>query len=203
MRKRVRIKRGEAKESLPDGRGSNRRLLGPALPSVKSTQSRALSIEHHSHPRPIDTDHGLLYFLTLYGDAAPQGPIHFKWFSHTTQWSYPALETIEFDANAMLGKLGDPFILHFEKGVEADVIGDGGLVAYPNPFRDELTIHWHGTEQVVELRIEDASGRLIDILDCDHLGAGPCRWNATAAESGMYVIHAITEDRSYSVRVIK
>ncbi|MGB0510096.1 MAG: hypothetical protein ACPGGB_04175, partial [Flavobacteriales bacterium] len=107
------------------------------------------------HARPIDTDHGLLYFLTLYGDAAPQGPIHFKWFSHTTQWSYPALETIEFDANAMLGKLGEPFILHFEKGVEADVIGDGGLVAYPNPFRDELTIHWHGTEQVVELRIED------------------------------------------------
>lgn len=137
------------------------------------------------------------------GMAAPfQLHIRFKWHSAFTLTTYDITDVLEFDANRNLGTLQDPVVLHFPKD-DREIDVEGGLVAFPNPFNDELTIHWHGVEKVIELRVEDTSGRLIDILDCDHLGAGPCKWNAQAAESGMYVIHAITEERSYSVRVIK
>ena len=153
--------------------------------------------------RARDTDYGLLYFASMYGNIGTKQTLNFKWHSHLTDLEYDVVEKLTFVPSGLAGSLENPTILHFEKSIESVPSIDQGLVAYPNPFNDELTIHWHGTEQVVELRIEDTSGRLIDILDCDHLGTGPCRWNATAAESGMYVIHAITEDRSYSVRVIK
>lgn len=159
------------------------------------------------HARPQDTDNGLLYFTTIYGEPVGANgmrqALRFRWMNALTELELLADEVEFFDAEGWRGTLTEPLVLHFQKSETVPVDSQGGLVAYPNPFRDELTIHWHGTEPVVELRIEDAAGRLIDVLDCDHLETGPCRWNASAAESGVYMIHAVTEERNYTVRVIK
>lgn len=153
---------------------------------------------------PMETNEGLLYFLTAFGDASDLSNLQFRWKSGITEMEEVALETLTFQASGVKGSMSDPYLLHFKSMEESIVpIVDGGLVAYPNPFMDDLTIHWHGAEKVKELRVEDANGRLIALLDCDDMLSGPCRWNASGLESGVYFIRAITEDSTHIVRVIK
>ena len=153
---------------------------------------------------PMETNEGLLYFLTAFGDASDLSNLQFRWKSGITEMEEVALETLTFQASGVKGSMSDPYLLHF-KSMEESIVPtvDGGLVAYPNPFMDDLTIHWHGAEKVKELRVEDANGRLITLLDCDDMLSGPCRWNASGLESGVYFIRAITEDSTHIVRVIK
>ena len=153
---------------------------------------------------PIDTDDGLLYFLTAFGNASDLSELSFRWKSGITELEEQALETLAFTGSEVKGTLSAPYLLHF-RSLEESVIPavDGGLIAYPNPFLDDLTIHWHGTEKVKELRIEDANGRLVNLLDCDDMLNGPCRWNASGLESGVYFIRAITKESTHIVRVIK
>lgn len=110
---------------------------------------------------------------------------------------------LSFEPGALKGQLTEPFVLRFSEGLEAMPDYDGDLVAYPNPFRDELTIHWHGSIPVQSLRIEDANGRLIEMLDCDALLHGPCRWVASGVQSGVYFVRALTSEGQRTVRVIK
>ena len=153
---------------------------------------------------PMETNEGLLYFLTAFGNASDLSNLQFRWKSGITEMEEVALETLTFQASEVKGTMGDPYLLHF-KSMEESIVPtvDGGLVAYPNPFMDDLTIYWHGAEKVKELRVEDANGRLITLLDCDDMLSGPCRWNASGLESGVYFIRAITKDSTHIVRVIK
>ena len=106
-----------------------------------------------------------------------------------------------FEASALKGQLDTPFLLHFR-----DLNGGGQpsqLVAFPNPFNDELSIHWHGDEPITELRLENAAGQLIDIIDCDGLTNSPCRIATGQLSAGVYFIHAVTATRNHAVRIIK
>jgi hypothetical protein len=155
----------------------------------------------------MDTDAGLLYFLSVYGeavDAANEGALSFAWSSGLTGMQYPADELETFGSGALKGGLDEPVVLHFSKAELAPSVDmAGGLVAYPNPFKDELTIHWHGESAVKQLRIETAGGQLVELLDCDNLQSGPCRWVAGDLPAGVYFIHAVTERGNFSVRVVK
>jgi hypothetical protein len=155
----------------------------------------------------LDTDAGLLYFLSVYGDVTniDFAELSFRWHAGLTSLEYAADELESFQAGELKGTLDAPYVLHFSKS-QLDASGldrAGGLVAYPNPFRDELTIHWHGESEVLGLRIENASGQLIEVLDCDNLQSGPCRWVAGNLPAGVYFIHAVTAEGNFSVRVIK
>ena len=152
---------------------------------------------------PLDTDEGLLYFLTVYGDVDPNAPLHFRWKSGLTELEYEADNALPFVSGDLKGDLESPYLLRFSEGLGSLPDLDGDLVAYPNPFRDELTIHWHGSIAVESLRIEDANGRLIEILDCDELLSGPCRWVASGIEGGVYFVRALTAEGQRTVRVIK
>jgi hypothetical protein len=137
-------------------------------------------------------------------DAANEGALSFAWSSGLTGMEYPADELETFAANALKGGLDEPVVLHFSKAELAPSVDmAGGLVAYPNPFKDELTIHWHGESAVKQLRIETAGGQLVEVLDCDNLQSGPCRWVAGDLPAGVYFIHAVTERGNFSVRVVK
>jgi hypothetical protein len=153
---------------------------------------------------PKDTDEGLLYFLSVYGDPVDPSTLSFRWSSGLNGAENVADEILEFEASSLHGRLSDPFILRFSKaGLGNTTQGQNNLVAYPSPFNDVLTIHWHGTLPITDLRVEDANGRLIEIIDCDGLLNGPCRWVATGLESGIYFIRAFTEEGQQIVRVIK
>jgi hypothetical protein len=153
---------------------------------------------------PKDTDEGLLYFLSVYGDPVDPSTLSFRWSSGLNGTENVADEILEFEASSLHGRLSDHFILRFSKaGLGNTTQGQNNLVAYPSPFNDVLTIHWHGTLPITDLRVEDANGRLIEIIDCDGLLNGPCRWVATGLESGIYFIRAFTEEGQQIVRVIK
>jgi len=157
--------------------------------------------------RPMDTDEGLLYFLTSFGETNADlfaGDIHFRWMSGLTELEFTADETVNFEADRLHGDLEAPMILHFRESLAMpETSVDEHLVAFPNPFRNELSIHWHGDEEVLELRVEDASGKTIDVLDCKGIAEGPCRWVTNNLASGVYFIHAITKTGHHAVRVIK
>jgi hypothetical protein len=157
--------------------------------------------------RPMDTDQGLLYFLTAFGEELLplfSGPVHFRWLSGMTELEHVADEEVDFVADRLHGDLDAPFVLHFREAMAMpETSMDGHLVAFPNPFQDVLSIHWHGDQEVRELRIEDASGKVIDVLDCKGLSEGPCRWVTNNLASGVYFVHAITETGHHAVRVIK
>ena len=157
--------------------------------------------------RPMDTDQGLLYFLTAFGEANAAlfaGDVHFRWMSGLTELEFTADETVAFEADRLHGDLESPMLLHFREALAMpETSVNEHLVAFPNPFRNELSIHWHGDEEVLELRVEDASGKTIDVLDCKGIAEGPCRWVTNNLASGVYFIHAITESGHHAVRVIK
>ena len=157
--------------------------------------------------RPMDTDQGLLYFLTAFGEANAAlfaGDVHFRWMSGLTELEFTADETVAFEADRLHGDLESPLLLHFREALAMpETSVDEHLVAFPNPFQNELSIHWHGDEEVLELRVEDASGKTIDVLDCKGIAEGPCRWVTNNLASGVYFIHAITETGHHAVRVIK
>ena len=152
---------------------------------------------------PLDSDAGLLYFLTVYGEVGTSDLLHFRWKSGLTDLEYVADEGTTFEATRLRGDLQAPFLLRFSEAGLSTPDLDGDLIAYPNPFRDELTIHWHGTLPVQSLRIEDANGRLVEVLDCDQMLNGPCRWVAGGIESGVYFVRAMTAQGQRTVRVIK
>lgn len=152
---------------------------------------------------PLDSDAGQLYFLTVYGEVGTSDLLHFRWKSGLTDLEYVADEGTTFEATRLRGDLQAPFLLRFSEAGLSTPDLDGDLIAYPNPFRDELTIHWHGTLPVQSLRIEDANGRLVEVLDCDQMLNGPCRWVAGGIESGVYFVRAMTAQGQRTVRVIK
>ncbi|MDC0600383.1 hypothetical protein OAO65_03645 [Flavobacteriales bacterium] len=153
---------------------------------------------------PMDTEEGLLYFLSTFGGAHTPSDLTFRWKSNLSGVELIADEMTTFNASELKGSPTEPFLLHFSRaGMELSPAQTGGLVAYPNPFANELTIHWHGESAVERLVIEDANGRLIAQLDCDGLLTGPCRWASSQLESGVYFVRAITERGQSVVRVVK
>ena len=155
---------------------------------------------------PIMTDQGRRYFLTLFGELSDErftAPIHFMWHSAFSETEFRADETLLFEAMKMHGNLDDPFILRFTESMPQDRSNFNALTAYPNPFRDELTIQWFGEEEPIEIRVENALGQVIDVLDCRGLTEGPCTWVTENVESGLYLIQAVTDTRSFTVKVIK
>ena len=156
---------------------------------------------------PMDTDQGLLYFITAFGSPASdlfQGEVTFRWYSGFSELEFVADEILEFETDKVHGDLNDPFLLHFrESGITPEDAGPQALVAFPNPFRDELTIHWHGEEEIVTIQVENASGQVVEVLNCNGLGEGPCRWVTQHLASGVYTVHAITKSGHHTVRVVK
>ena len=70
--------------------------------------------------RPMDTDEGLLYFLTAFGEANAalfEGDVHFRWLSGLTELEFTADETIGFEADILHGDLESPMLLHFREAL--------------------------------------------------------------------------------------
>jgi hypothetical protein len=153
--------------------------------------------------QPMDTEQGLLYFMTMFEEPENGRNIRFKWHNALTETEWVADDILAFEAGGSEGTLDAPFILHFSKADEVDLESAGHLMAYPNPFNNELVIHWHGTEPLKDLVIEDSRGRRVADLSCNDILNGPCRWNAAGIEGGVYFIHATTETRNYTLRVVK
>lgn len=153
---------------------------------------------------PMDTEAGLLYFLSVYGEATSVSELTFHWRSGLSNVELVADELVTFKASDLKGTPSEPFLLRLKgSNMNGDFHQQGNLVAYPNPFVNEVTIHWHGKTAVKTLSIQDANGRLIANLDCDGLINGPCRWNADHLERGVYFIHAVTDNGQFAVRIVK
>lgn len=152
---------------------------------------------------PMDTEEGLLYFLSVYGNEATPSELTFKWKSGISGMEFDADDVMSFAAASLKGSLTEPVLLHFNRSDMETVLSDGGLTAYPNPFDQHLTVHWNGDLPILSLVVEDVNGRLIDRLDCDPVAGGPCRWMTSSLESGVYFIRATTEEGQRVVRVVK
>ena len=78
----------------------------------------------------------------------------------------------------------------------------GELVAYPNPFVNEIAIHWHGESAVKSLSVQDANGRLVSTST-----ATVDEWTLPLGRKSLgarrLLIHAVTDDGQFAVRLVK
>ena len=108
-----------------------------------------------------------------------------------------------FDGPALRGTLEDPIVLHFSRSGDA-ARAVNLLTAYPNPFDDELVVHWTGDHPIEMLRMEDVRGRLVQLEEGQAFGsAGTARLLTQNLEDGVYLIRAWDGTQWYSVRVVK
>jgi hypothetical protein len=166
------------------------------------------------------------YFLTAYGDIS--GPLTFKWHSRFANTSWIADETLTFEPGALTGTLDEPFTLHFRNagltpaaafadGSEAAAqSGDGAaLSAHPVPFTDVITVTWEGDRPLKYLRLLDARGHVVQLLDCPAMQADPrgpgyttgerepatCSWSLGGLSPGLYFLHGATEVEQVELKI--
>ena len=116
--------------------------------------------------RPMDTDQGLLYFLTAFGEANAAlfaGDVHFRWMSGLTELEFTADETVAFEADRLHGDLESPMLLHFREALAMpETSVDEHLVAFPNPFQKFFSLQWYrGTLNQVKRISHQLAPRLI------------------------------------------
>ena len=120
------------------------------------------------------------YFLSAFGRGVDAGSeLQFRWYSAFTGNVYVARESDVFAPDGLTGTPEEPLELHFRLGEDADdgmaeAIGSGDgysatgevLEVYPNPMVESVTLHYRGADSFEQIRLEDASGKLIRLLDC-------------------------------------
>ena len=172
------------------------------------------------------------YFLTAYGDFS--GPLTFKWYSRFADKSWPADETVVFEPGALTGTFDDPFTLHFrnagltpaasfEDGSEVAVqsgdlpVEGSALSAHPVPFTDVITVTWRGDRSLKHLRLLDARGQVVQLLDCPAMQAeatgrgyttgerepATCSWSFDGLSPGLYFLHGATEVEQVELKIQK
>lgn len=87
------------------------------------------------------------------------------------------------------------------------------LEVYPNPMVESVTLHYRGADSFEQIRLEDASGKLIRLLDCSELQRYPtdpehvrdvtCTWDIDGVGKGVYFIHMVSQEGSKRLRIIK
>lgn len=151
---------------------------------------------------PMTTEYGVSFFLTIYRCEGDNPTLHFKWKSGISEVELEALEVHPFDASELMGSLEDPIQFTFKRDNELDA-DPGELVAYPNPFQNEVTVFWHGMDRVESLTVRDANGRIIRELNCNGINEAPCTWATSNIAPGVYFITAITDRGTRTIKVVK
>ena len=165
------------------------------------------------------------YFVTAFGRAIETGtPLQFRWYSGFTDGAMEAREVELFAPDGMTGTMDEPLELHFRVGdgiaseasaFESAVSAREGdvLEVYPNPMTSSFTLHYRGTEIVEQIRLEDATGKLVRLLDCsqlqrmddgsDAVREAVCTWEVSNLNNGVYFIHLVTDQGAQRVRILK
>ena len=151
---------------------------------------------------PMTTEYGVSFFLTIYRCEGDNPTLHFKWKSGISEVELEALEVHPFNASELMGSLEDPIQFTFKRDNELDA-DPGELVAYPNPFQNEVTVFWHGMDRVESLTVRDANGRIIRELNCNGINEAPCTWATSNIAPGVYFITAITDRGTRTIKVVK
>ena len=167
------------------------------------------------------------YFLSAFGRGVDAGSeLQFRWYSAFTGDVYVARESDVFAPDGLTGTPEEPLELHFRLGEDAndgmaEAIGSGDgytatgevLEVYPNPMVESVTLHYRGADSFEQIRLEDASGKLIRLLDCSELQRYPtdpdnvrdvtCTWDIDGVGKGVYFIHMVSQEGSKRLRIIK
>ncbi len=165
------------------------------------------------------------YFVTAFGRAIETGaPLQFRWYSGFTDGAMEAREVELFAPDGMTGTMDEPLELHFRvgDGIDSEASAfenavsatEGDLLeVYPNPMTSSFTLHYRGTEIVEQIRLEDATGKLVRLLDCsqlqrmddgsDAVREAVCTWEVSNLNNGVYFIHLVTDQGAQRVRILK
>ncbi|MDE0979918.1 MAG: hypothetical protein OSA78_07980, partial [Flavobacteriales bacterium] len=165
------------------------------------------------------------YFVTAFGRAMETDTqLQFRWYSGFTDGAMEAREVELFAPDGMTGTMDEPLELHFRvgDGIDSEASAfenavsatEGDLLeVYPNPMTSSFTLHYRGTEIVEQIRLEDATGKLVRLLDCsqlqrmddgsDAVREAVCTWEVSNLNNGVYFIHLVTDQGAQRVRILK
>ena len=151
---------------------------------------------------PINEEESL-YFITIYGDEGYN--ISFKYFDQVTGDYFQAQNTLEFEANKLIGSIQDPYPIVLVDSPE-DLLKAYSLDVYPNPFKEEFEVEFSlENEEIISIVIYDVTGRKVKDLYSGLLKSGLHNLDIDASDiaKGSYFIELKLNDSSFRKIIIK
>ncbi|MDA9003732.1 T9SS type A sorting domain-containing protein, partial [Flavobacteriales bacterium] len=151
---------------------------------------------------PINEEESL-YFITIYGDEGYN--ISFKYFDQVTGDYFQAQNTLEFEANKLIGSIQDPYPIVLVDSPE-DLLKAYSLDVYPNPFKEEFEVEFSlENEEIISIGIYDVTGRKVKDLYSGLLKSGLHNLDIDASDiaKGSYFIELKLNDSSFRKIIIK
>ena len=144
-----------------------------------------------------------LYFITIYGEEGYN--VSFKYFDQVNGESFKAENTLEFEANKLIGSIQDPYPIILTDSPE-DLLIEYTLDVYPNPFKEEFEVEFTlDNEEFISIDIFDVSGRKVKSLYNGLLNSGVHNLDIDASDiaKGSYFIELKLNDSSFRKIIIK
>lgn len=155
------------------------------------------------YAKPIKVDDGqALYFLTIQGDE--QEHITFKAMNMETGEVIGLRENLKFSANLVEGTYAQPYLLSFGENPQSE-IADVSTLAYPNPFKDHLTITLPDGSVDHELTITDLTGRVVKKIVVP-AGTSKAEWRKedhSNLRPGVYLLEIKGGKNTWTIKLIK
>ena len=144
-----------------------------------------------------------LYFITIYGEDGYN--VSFKYFDQVNGDSFNAENTLEFEANKLIGSIQDPYPIILTDSPD-DLLIEYTLDVYPNPFKEEFEVEFTlDNDEFISIDIFDVTGRKVKSLFNGLLNSGLHNLDIDASDiaKGSYFIELKLNDSSFRKIIIK
>lgn len=143
----------------------------------------------------IDITERYYAFLTIYGDVPVE--LHFGLYDYVHEECFDVDETLTFNADASIGTIFDPLVLHFHSMNSTDELYNC-VEMYPNPVHrgDNISIDLCShTKNPVRMEIVNTLGVIVEVVHA------PSVQTITAPNvAGVYTMRIITKDKGVLCR---
>lgn len=139
------------------------------------------------------------FFLTM---GIPASAQQIQLVLSTNNTNYAITENVISRSNSIQGTIRQPYPLT----IASTAITGDYLKAFPNPFEDNITIHYHATTGNNELLLIDVLGRIIRKENIEQSGETISSWQFKALSklpAGVYFIRLQNANGTQSVKVVK
>ena len=146
-----------------------------------------------------------MIFMTVYSNVDGE-KLSFKYFDASLNMEMDVIEQMDFKINSIVGKVDRPQELHLNETTSSkDFDADRNIELYPNPFTNQLQIHYTAAKsEDILLSIKDVHGKTVDnrYLKAKS-GLNNYDWQPVRTlTGGVYFISIASKDGTYSQKVL-
>ena len=146
-----------------------------------------------------------MIFMTVYSNVDGE-KLSFKYFDASLNMEMDVVEQMDFKINSIVGKVDRPQELHLSETTSSkDFEADKNIELYPNPFTNQLQIHYTAAKsEDILLSIKDVHGKTVDnrYLKAKS-GLNNYDWQPVRTlTGGVYFISIASKEGTFSQKVL-